>query len=328
MMDRIAKPMLALLLLVQSSSAMCQAKPEAMLRTEGPLVGIRLNKNLTQMAFTDQHGQSLRVMDLETQDIIEVTPHRVGEAFFWSPDGHRLFYRELIRDKQAITSEIKAYDTALNDSAPIDTIQGSSGYLTLDPRDYTVYMMHEKGILSRRLDFPGERFASWQKRAKVETGRFVATQKSVLWLSDLGLTLNTLIDDGSGVESFDISPDGKVIAWTTKDTNLYISSQGEAPKLLGRGRDPRWHPFKSLLLYSAARTLGIKAYDYDIRISDLNGQGRFLTNTPNQIERWPQWWADDSVLYTLEGSTDLWQLRYREDVAKTAPAPHAPTKTQ
>lgn len=346
MMVRIAKPLLAFVMLTKASIARSESptpaelpnnldlttdtsaqsyiplstKPEAILRTEGPLVSMRLNKNHTQLAFTDQRGQSLRVMNLETQEITEVTPHRVGESFFWSPDGNRLFYRELIRDKKTISSEIKAFDIVLNTTMSIDSLAGSSGFLTLDPRDYTVYLMHEKGIMSKRLDFPGERFAHWQKRAKVEQGRFVATQKSVLWLSDLGLTLNALPDDGSGIESFDISPDGKVIAWATQNAKIYISTQGEEPKLLGPGRDPRWHPFRSLLLYSAGRVVGSKAYDFDIRISDVNGEGRYLTNTPSQAERWPQWWNEGSIIFTAEGSTDLWKMNYQTEVPKTAKA--------
>lgn len=346
MMVQIAKPLLALLLLTEAKVARSESvtpgrndidlldeatlkaaaplplntTPEAILRTEGPLVSMRLNKNHTQLAFTDQRGQSLRIMNLETQEITEVTPHRVGEAFFWSPDGNRLFYRELIRDKKAVSSEIKAFDVYLNTTASIDSLPGSSGFLTLDPRDYTVYLMHEKGIMSKRLEFPGERFARWQKRAKIEQGRFVATQKSVLWLSDLGLTLNALPDDGSGVESFDISPDGKVIAWATQNAKIYISNQGEEPKLLGPGRDPRWHPFRSLLLYAAARVVGTKAYDFDIRISDTNGEGRYLTNTPGQVERWPQWWNEGSIIFTVEGSTDLWKMNYQTEIPRTAKA--------
>jgi Tol biopolymer transport system component len=320
MMDRIAKPLLTATILFLASPAMSQGKPEAILRTEGPMVGIRLNKKHTQMAFTDQKGQSLRIMDLATQEITEVTPHRVGEAFFWSPDGNRLFYRELVRDKKEISSEIRAYDTYLSSNASIDSLSGSSGYLTLDPRDYTVYVMHEKGIMSKRLNFPGERFARWQKRAKVDQGRFVATQKSVLWLSDLGLTLNALPDDGSGVESFDISPDGKVIAWATQSAHIYMSNLGETPKLLGRGKDPRWHPQKSLLLFSGAREVGSKIYDYDVRITDTNGQGRFLTNSPEQAERWPQWWDNGTIIFTADKSTDLWKMTYQQDLAKTVQA--------
>ncbi len=326
-MDQFVKPLLALTLVFQSSILWSQNKPEPVLRTEGPLVGMRLNNTNSLIAFTDQWGQSLRIMNLGTQEIIEVTPHRVGPAFFWSPDGKRLFYRELIQDKKMITSEIKAYDTFSEATASIDTIPGSSGYLTLDPRDYTIFLMHEKGIMSRRLEFPTERLARWQKRAKVELGRFVATQKSVLWVSDLGLTLDALPDDGSGVESFDISPDGKLIAWSTLGLNLYISARGEAPKLLGRGRDPRWHPSKTLLLYAAARMVGNKAYDFDIRVSDVQGHGRYLTNTPDQAERWPQWWDQGSIIYTAQNSTDLWKLIYENNPAQTART-EAPTQSQ
>ena len=314
---------LSLLSVLVSTSVWAQAEPKAILRIEGPFVGMRLNPAHTLMAFTDQRGQSLRILDLKSQEIVEVTPHRVGGAYFWSPDGNRLFYRALIRDGNRITTEIKAYDTYLNQTAAIDTLPGSSGFLTMDPRDYTVYMMHEKGILTRRLDFPGERFSRWQKRQKVDAGRFVATQKSVLWLSDLGLTLTALPDDGTGVDSFDISPDGNSIAWATTSAKIYVSVRGETPKLLARGKDPRWHPFKTLLLYAGAHRIGDKPYDYDIRISDLNGNGHYLTSTASQSERWPQWWGDGSVIFTAEGSTDLWQIPYHEAVvARGAPDTH------
>lgn len=303
---------------------------EAVLRTEGPLVDMRINADKTAMAFVDQRGQSLRIMDLNTQEVVEVTPHRVGEAFFWSPDSTRLFFRELIRDKDKISSTLKAFDTVLQKTVTLDTYEGSTGYLTLDPRDYTFYMVHEKGIMSRRLDFPGERFARWQQRAKktIDQGRFVATQKSVLWLSDLGLTMVDLPDDGSGVESFDISPDGSTIAWATNKAQIFTSHLGETPKNLGPGRDPRWHETRSLLLYSGGRVVGNKVYDYDVRISDLNGNGRYLTNTPSIKERWPQWWTEGTALYTREGTTDLWRLPYRENTEMSAKSETSTTVNQ
>ncbi len=297
-----------------------EPKPEAVLRAEGSLSGMRLNKAQTMLAFTDHAGQSLRIMDLKTQEIVEVTPYTVGNAFFWSPDGNRLFYRALVRDSNAITSEFGAYDTKNNKDAILDTFNGSSGFLTFDPRDYSVLMMNEKGIVNRRLDFPGERFSRYQQRQKVNEGRFVVTQRAVLWLTDLGLTLSTLKDDDSGIESFDVSPDGRTIAWATNQDRIYISKLGEEPKVIGRGRDPRWHPYKALLLYSGARMVGSKAYDYDIRITDLEGRGRYLTHTPAEAERWPQWWGDSAVIYTKPGSTDLWRLPYKEaPIAQTSP---------
>lgn len=302
---------------------------EAILRTEGPLVDIRVNQDKTSMAFTDQRGQSLRILNLNTQEIVEVTPHRVGASFFWSPDNSRLFFRELINEKKKITSTLKAYDTLLQKTVTLDKHDGSTGYLTLDPRDYSFYMMHEKGITSRRLDFPGERFARWQQRAKraIDKGRFVATQKSILWLSDLGLTMVNLEDDGSGVESFDISPDGSTIAWATKKAQIYTSHLGELPKNIGPGRDPRWHEARALLLYSAGRMVGTSVYDYDIKITDLKGNGRYLTSTPDIKERWPQWWREGHLIYTREGSTDLWRLPYRDNPEMTAESENETSKT-
>jgi hypothetical protein len=218
-----------------------------------------------------------------------------------------------------VKSEFKAYDSYLNRSLSLDTIDGSSGFPTLDPRDYSAYIVHEKGILSKRLEFPGERFGKWQGKKKTEGGAWVATQKSILWLSDLGLTLKSLEDDGSGVESFDISPDGKRMAWATRNGRVYTAELGDKVVYIGRGRDPRWHPQRTLLLYAAGRSVGPRIYDYDVRVSDPNGHGRFVTITPDRSERWPQWFEADSILFTVPGTTDVWRQDLREPAVKKEP---------
>lgn len=306
--------------LVANASAFAGTIAEPILRTEGPLAHMRFNTTRTHLAFTDDRGQSLRILDLRTNEIVEVSPHRVGPGFFWSPDDVRVFYRELSRKDRVVSSEFKAYDSYLNRSVSLDSFAGSSGYPTLDPRDYTAYIVHEKGILSKRLDFPGERFGRWQGKKKTENGAWVATQKSILWLSDLGLTLKSLEDDGSGIESYDLSPDGKRMAWATRDGRIYTAIDGEGVAYLGRGRDPRWHPESTLLLYAAGRSVGPRIYDYDIRVCDPNGFGRFVTVTPERAERWPQWFEGDSVVFTIPGTTDIW----RQDLRAPSPETEKP----
>lgn len=301
---------------------------EPVLRTEGPMAHMRFNRSRTLLAFTDERGQSLRVLDLKTNEIIEVSPHRIGPGYFWSPDDARLFFRELTRENNVVSSDFKAYDSYLNRTISLDKIEGSSGYPTLDPRDNTVYILHGKGILSKRLEFPGERFARWQGKKKTEGGTWVATQKSILWLSDLGLTMKSLEDDGSGIESYDLSPDGKRMAWATKGGRIYTAHTGEKVQYLGRGRDPRWHPERALLLYAAGRSIGPKIYDYDIRVCDPNGFGRFVTVTPARSERWPQWFDEDSVLFTVPGTTDIWRKTLRESAPAEIPSAKGKSKTE
>ncbi|RZA11246.1 MAG: hypothetical protein EOP10_33405, partial [Proteobacteria bacterium] len=110
MAQHIIKHLLLSTLLLNSAFARGETKSEpspstigseAVLRTEGPLVDMRLNPDKTLMAFVDQRGQSLRIMDLNTQDVYELTPHRVGSAYFWSPDGKRLASRPPIRERRS-----------------------------------------------------------------------------------------------------------------------------------------------------------------------------------------------------------------------------------
>jgi hypothetical protein len=297
-------------------------EPQAVVRTEGGLNHLSLSPNKKLLAFTNDQGQSLRIMDLATQDIVEVTPHRVGAGFFWSPDGVRLFFRELIREKNAVVSELCAFDTVLNQKAVLDQLQGSTGFPVLNPYDNTLFMMHEKGILQKRLEFPGERPAKWQKQKRSVVGNWVVSQSAVLWLGELGLELRRMHDDGSGISSYALSPDGRRMAWATKAGRVYTAQDGENALYLGEGMDPAWHPFRTLLVYAAARKIGNNVYDYDLRLHNLAGASRSLTQTPDLKERWPVWLDATTLLYTGGQTTDLFRMNFSEvpSVAKTKKA--------
>lgn len=285
---------------------------QALIRLEGPIFQAKMNASASLLAFTDTAGRSLRILDLKTHEVIEVTPHRVGAAFFWSPDGVRLFYRELIKKGQAVESLLQAFDAHLNQSVLLETIPGSSGYLTYAPYQQTAYLLHEKGILAKRLDFPGLRLANWQKKKPTYDGQWIATQSAILWLTDLGLTLKKMEDDGSGVASFSISPDGQSIAWASEKGLIY-TAQAAHPEArqIDRGRDPSWHPYLTLLVYAASRKIGEKTYDYDLKVSDLRNTPRFLQSSPDIAERWPIWIDADTIIHTAEGTTDLLQLQLK-----------------
>lgn len=285
---------------------------QAVMRTEGGMNHLSLSPNKKLLAFTNDQGQSLRIMDLGSQDVLEVTPHKVGPGFFWSPDGVRLFFRELIRENNAIVSEFSAFDTVLNQKSVLDTLKGSTGFPVLNPYDNNVFMMHEKGILQKRLEFPGERPAKWQKEKRQVIGNWVVSQSGVLWLGELGLELKKMHDDGSGISSFALSPDGRRMAWATKAGRVYAARDGTDVAFIGEGVDPSWHPFRTLLVYAAARKVGTNVYDYDLRLHNLAGSSRSLTKTPDLKERWPIWLDATTLLYTGSNTTDLLRLNFPE----------------
>lgn len=294
----------------QASAHQPIAQP--IIRTEGGMQNLSLSPNHRFLAFTNAKGQSLRILDLGSQDVIEVTEHKTGPGFFWSPDGIRLFFRELIRDGAAASSDLSAYDTVLNQKLVLDHVSGSSGFPMLNPYDNTLTLLHEKGILQKRLEFPGERPAKWQKQKKTKTGSWVASQGGVLWLGELGLELKKMADDGSGLSSYALSPDGRRIAWATLAGKIYAAWEGEDVMLVGEGKDPSWHPYRTLLVYAASRKIGSLVYNYDLCVTDLRGITRWLTQTQDLAERWPVWLDAKTLLYTADGTTDLFKLDFQD----------------
>lgn len=276
---------------------------------------LRLDPKGHFAAFIRGGGRGLSVVDLKTKQIFDVTKAQVGASFFWSPDGYRLFYRELSLDEHsAVQSTVKAYDAYLNRSIKLDELPYSTGFLTFDPRDLRMHLMSPAGIRTKRIYFPDERLARWQVSLRNESGKWLATQKGMLWVTQGGYAMRRLQDDDTGVESFDISPDGNTVAWATNYGRIYVSKKGHDASFFAWGRDPRWHPTKSMLVFAGGRMVGETAANYDIKIADLNGATRFLTATQYSSERWPQWHPNgQQILYTVAKTTDLFLLDFHQE---------------
>jgi len=264
------------------------------------------------LAYVGDHGLGLYLLDLKSKGIFQVSHGQIGASFVWAPDGFRLLYREQsIAESGQIASELKAYDSALAKSVSLDKMPYATGFLTLDPRDLRLQMLGPNGIHTKRIYFPGQRLARWQIAQRTENGKFLATQQGILWETQAGTALRRLEDDQSGVESFDISADGGSIAWASKNGHVYTSKGGRTPRLIGAGRDPRWHPDKPLLVYSGGRMVGNKVIGYDLRLADEDGAGRFLTSTQFVDERWPQWHPHgQQVIYTVAKTTDVYLMDF------------------
>jgi len=324
---------ITLTVFAQPASAVVTPTTSPWIRTNSDMTRLALAPDGRFAAFIEGHSGRLLVLDINKRDVYPVSDAQVGGAFFWAPDGFRLFYRELNRasGSDVIKSTLKAYDAALHRSITIDTLTEPTGLLTFDPRDMRMYLMRKSGILTRRINFPGERLGSWQVGQRTDRGRWVATQKGMVWLSQAGLAMRRLEDDKALLESFSISPDGSMAAWATTGERIFVSREGSAPRLLDRGRDPTWHPIKPILLYSGGRTVGKKVISYDLKVADLSiaaGEwatrpnstaslptsgtvGRFLTTSQFSAERWPQWDRKGTrIVYTIDRTTDLFTLDF------------------
>lgn len=285
------------------------------LRLEEPMYGARLSPRGRYLAFLPStDGPGLNMLDLTSRRVFRVSAHHVGPSFFWSPDGARLLYRELEGDTAGKpTTRLAAYDAHSHKRYLVAEFAGTgSGHLVLDPKDRRMQLLVGEKILSFRLDVPEANLAPWQTASTNHLGKWLATPAGMLWSSLSGTVLRRVEDDGSGLESFDISPRGDAVAWTTRAGKIYLSEFGGPPSDLGWGKDPRWHPFEDTLIYAAGRMVGNKVANYDLRIRTRDGHQRFVTTTQFSNERAPVWHPTGRLLfYTLEQSTDLFALELR-----------------
>lgn len=283
------------------------------IRANDALEQMRLDPKGHFLAYTPQGGTGLSVVDLKTKSIYKVSNVQVGASFFWSPDGYRLFYREHQRTRSGgLKSVLKAYDCYLSRTVTIEEMPYPTGILTFDPRDLRMHLMSAKGIRTKRIYFPDERLAKWQIAQRTESGKWLATQQGVLWVTQGGFRIQRMDDDGKGLDSFDLSPDGSTIAWATTGGKLYISKDGRKPRFIAYGRDPQWHPAKPILLFAGARMVGNTAVSYDVRVTDMDGHGKFVTATQGTDERWPQWHPKGTqILYTVAKTTDVFLMDFK-----------------
>lgn len=295
--------------------------PAVVIRPEST-AWIRLPTTATQLkispkgkfiAYVGDKQLGLSILDMATKRISVVTKQFVGSSFFWSPDGFRIVYREMgVNEDAKISSIIKVFDSKLNRSIVLNQFDYRTGLLTFDPRDFKFLLMHKTGLHAMHISFPDIRLARWQVAQKEDFGRWVAAQNGVLWLSNGGLSMEKMADDGSAIDSFDVSPDGKSVAWATEKGRVYTSREGAAPTLIGYGKDPDWHPKHNILLYSAFRMTGQTPTGSDLRVIDQDGRGRWVTQTQYSQERWPQWVRDGSgIIFTKDKTTDLYVMDFK-----------------
>ncbi|MCX6125675.1 MAG: hypothetical protein NTV34_13155, partial [Proteobacteria bacterium] len=280
------------------------------LRTDSGLSFMRRNRDMSLIAYVPIGNSGVRIMDTKNAQVYEATNLPTGGSFFWAPDNTRLFFRELTQVNGKVRSAVRAWDAALKKSIDVEAIDGSSGLLSFDPRDQRLMLMHDKGIMMRRLLFPDERLAHWQSARRSDKGKWIAAAGGMTFLTQQGFSMEKLADDESGIESFDISPTGNMAVWATNKGKIFASRQGESAKFIDFGRDPQWHPEKELIVFAGARMVGNKASSYDIKIAQLEGPGSFLTTTQARDERWPIWAPKgNSIVYTLTGTTDVFTLK-------------------
>ena len=307
------KLLFLLWVLAPAASAITPGKGEAWLRLTSHIEQSKIDRKGKFLAYVDKLGTSLRIANLVTKDIYLVSEEFVGSSFFWAPDNKRLIYSKTLGDAKTPRTDLFAFDLGNKTNIKIDSFEGQAGTISFDPRDNKFFLMHQNSVISKKLDMPDSRLARWQARIHGTNGRIVATANAITYVSQQGTKLEKLQDDGTGIESFDISPDGSSVVWSTVSGRIYSSKQGKPSVFLDYGRDPKWHPIKNLILYSGSHMIGNKASGYDIKVMNLEGESTWLTNDSYLNQRWPVWVpGQGKVLYTKADTTDLYMLEFKK----------------
>ncbi|MCB9229908.1 MAG: hypothetical protein H6618_09875 [Deltaproteobacteria bacterium] len=278
---------------------------------EHPVSDLRLATGGRYLAFREHHpvrGYLLKYLDLRTRKIFLVTTLHTGSSFLWAPYGYRLLYRtqEQIPGKDEVISRLSVRDAVLRKNIEIRMIRGRTGLISIDPYDYRVWLMGESQLYRQQLSYPGSRLAQWQKRQRRHSGFWIGTQKGVLWMKHENARLKKLKDDGSPLETLNISPDGTCAAWSTQGGRIFWHTPGQEAVFLDYGRNPVWHPGRKILLYSGSHQTGTVSAGYDLKIATLDGHREWMTQTPYSQENWPIWLPNENmILFTADHTSDL-----------------------
>lgn len=304
---------LALMLAPLSNETKAVSQNQAWIRLNEPAHFIKVDpKKGRYVAFSGQGSNGLFVLDLKTKLTTTISSKPVQGSFVWSPDGIRIIYRDQVSTGKDIEGRMMAYDLIQSKNHVLDELSSQSGFITFDPRDYKLLLMHDQGVLRKSLKLPNSRLAKWQLKSKSKDGFWIANPGGIVFISASGRKMTTLQDDGSGIESFDIAKDGTKIVWATKNSKMYWAKDGNKAQFIDNGKDPKWDAASTRIVYSGARLIGKKTSGYDLKITDLSGNEKWLTQTFQSDERWPDILPNGSIIYTKDKSTDLYALKLSE----------------
>jgi len=147
----------------------------------------------------------------------------------------------------------------------------------------------------------------------INDASWIATKKHMFWGDNQNSIKPVLTQkDSSDIESFSISCNGDRAIWATKNNRVYLSDKGQKPKMIGYGKDPSWHPYRDVFIYSAAGYhIDGKIFYYKLKIDNAKGSNRFISSDQLINERWPIWTGyRNDITYTADNTNNLYMIRF------------------
>lgn len=282
------------------------------LSLDWPLYNLQISPTKNYIAFTDtDDGIGLNVININKKIIIKISNHFVGNVFYWAPDNCRLFFRELTKNEQnKIQTNLMSYDCTKDTTIILKKYPYETGYLALHPKDLRLNLLYPQGIHISKLILPQDQRNKINHSYK-KLKKWAISNNSVIFIQNNKIA-KKINDNNEKITSFDISKNDHKLVWATANNKIYYSTDGNKAYFLDEGKDPKWHPSKDLIIYTSPRKIVNKMIAYDLKISDLKGNKKFLTKTYNVEERWPNWSKNGTeIIYTVYKSTDLFKITFK-----------------
>ena len=272
---------------------------------------IRISPQNTHLAFIRKKDLNLMILDIHTKKIFSTVNDEVNkDGFIWMNHGHRLLIKQSYSsNKINPVTNILTFDVSSKKTVEISRTNSFSGHLSYDRIRNRIHYLHSGGVRTVQLYYPKTRLSLWQRFNSKNQGTWIVTKHKIYWRYVGAQKLRTIKKSSSQIISFDISKNGRHLAWETSSNKIFISTDGSPAKYITLGKFPKWHPETPLLVMACSRMLGNITAGSDLCLSDLNGNTNWLTSSTHKTEKWPQWLKNgQQIIYSKKNSTDLFVL--------------------
>jgi Tol biopolymer transport system component len=298
-----------LLGLLLSLSTQPQAKAQAVRLTEekeGFICPV-FSPDGQSIAMTREGWAGIWRMSSDGTALKELTPDPgSGYRFAWSSDSRHIAYRTdtyvdgkrhfAIRVANVETGEIEEITEFKRFLGTPQWVLGDGTIVFETDRDGTLAQVLVVGLVSSQVTG--------------EPNRLVATTSHDLqiWISGANAHDKTLISDPQQrCFAPTVSPQGDWVCYTVLDGGGSIAvarTDGSDRRNLGYGSNPCWSPDGQYLACEVTADDGKIMTESDLYLIKVDGTGRIqLTDTPDLMERWPNWSPDGGKMAFSAGGS-------------------------
>ena len=252
------------------------------------------------IAMTKDNWAGICRMNSDGTGLEELTADRgAGYRFAWSPDGRHIACRvEKMMDGKRYFA-IKVVDVNDQTVRQITGFRRSLGTPRWISRDGTIVFQTDRDGALEQVPAADLMPSETQK----EPVSLVATTSKDLqiWVSQPDGSERTLVSDPDQ-RCFDaiLSPDGCRVCYSVLaggGSMAVAHTDGSHRTNLGYGGNPCWSPDGENLVYDITLDDGMVITGSDLYLIRADGSGKTqLTDTPELIERWPNWSPDGTKI--------------------------------